>query len=42
MEKQGKLKLDEMITRYRPLDEINEAFADMTAGEAARSVLTFR
>lgn len=41
MEKQGKLKLDEMITRYRPLDEINEAFADMTAGEAARTVLTF-
>ena len=38
---QGLLKLDEMITRYRPLDEINEAFADMTAGEAARSVLTF-
>ena len=37
MEKQGKLKLHEMITRYRPLDEINEAFADMTAGEAARN-----
>ena len=41
MNKQGKLMLDEMITRYRPLDEINEAFRDMTAGEAARTVLTF-
>ena len=41
MHKQGKLKLDEMITRYRPLNEINEAFRDMTAGEAARTVLTF-
>lgn len=41
MHKQGLLKLDEMITRYRPLDEVNEAFADMTAGEAARTVLTF-
>lgn len=41
MYSQGHLKLDEMITRYRPLDEVNEAFADMNAGEAARTVLTF-
>ena len=41
MAKQGKLKLDEMITRYRPLREINQAFTDMTTGEAARTVLTF-
>ena len=38
---QGKLKLDEMITRFRPLDELNEAFADMNAGITARTVLTF-
>ncbi len=41
MHQQGKLKLNEMITRYRPLAELNEAFHDMTAGEAARTVLTF-
>jgi S-(hydroxymethyl)glutathione dehydrogenase/alcohol dehydrogenase len=37
----GKLRLDELITRYYPLDEINEAFRAMEAGEVARSVLTF-
>ena len=39
--KQGKIKLDELISRYRPLDEINEAFADMKGGKVARSVLVF-
>ena len=38
---QGKLKLDEMITKFRPLEELNEAFADMNAGVTARTVLTF-
>ncbi len=38
---QGRLKLDELITRYRPLDEINEAFDDMNKGVVARTVLTF-
>jgi S-(hydroxymethyl)glutathione dehydrogenase/alcohol dehydrogenase len=37
----GRLKLDELITRYRLLDEINEAFEDMTSGVAARTILTF-
>jgi S-(hydroxymethyl)glutathione dehydrogenase/alcohol dehydrogenase len=37
----GRLKLDELVTRYRPLDEINEAFEDMNAGVTARTVLTF-
>ena len=37
----GRLKLDELITRYRPLDEVNEAFDDMNAGITARTVLTF-
>ena len=38
----GRLKLDELITKYRPLDEINEAFDDMNRGVTARTVLTFR
>lgn len=37
----GKLKLDELITRYYKLEQINEAFADMEAGENARGVITF-
>ena len=37
----GKLKLDEMISRRRPLAEINEAFDDMRRGEVARSVILF-
>ncbi len=36
----GRLKLDELITRYRPLEEVNEAFDDMITGVAARTVLT--
>ncbi len=39
---QGKIKLDEMISRYRPLDEINEAFDDMNKGVIARTVITFQ
>ena len=39
--KQGKIKLDELISRYRPLDEINEAFNDMIQGKVARTVLLF-
>lgn len=38
---QGKIKLDELISRYRPLDEINEAFDDMIQGKVARTVLVF-
>ena len=37
----GRLKLDELITRYRPVGEINEAFEDMVKGVVARTVLTF-
>lgn len=36
---QGRLKLDELITKVRPLAEVNEAFADMEAGAVARTVL---
>ncbi len=38
---QGRLKLDELITKYRPLDEINEAFEDMVKGVTTRTILTF-
>ncbi len=39
--RQGQLHLDEMVTRRRPLSEINDAFRAMTAGEVARTVVTF-
>ncbi|MCI0438332.1 MAG: Zn-dependent alcohol dehydrogenase, partial [Chloroflexi bacterium] len=38
---QGRLKLDELITKYRPLEEINEAFEDMVKGVTTRTILTF-
>ena len=37
----GKIKLDELISRTYPLEEINEAFAAMKRGEVARAVITF-
>jgi len=39
--RQGRLLLDEMVSRRGRLDDINEAFRAMKAGEVARSVLTF-
>jgi S-(hydroxymethyl)glutathione dehydrogenase/alcohol dehydrogenase len=39
---QGRLKLDEMITRRLKLEDVNEAFRAMKAGEVARSVLMFQ
>ena len=39
--KAGRLKLDELITRYRPLQEVSEAFEDMNRGTTARTVLVF-
>ena len=38
---QGRLLLDEMITRRMRLKDINEAFRAMKAGEVARTVLMF-
>ena len=38
---QGRLKLDEMITKTGRLEDVNEAFRAMKAGEVARTVLTF-
>ena len=37
----GKLKLDDMISRRIGLEQINEAFEEMKQGEVARSVITF-
>jgi S-(hydroxymethyl)glutathione dehydrogenase/alcohol dehydrogenase len=39
--RQGRLLLDEMVSRRGKLSDINEAFRAMKAGEVARSVLTF-
>ena len=39
--RQGRLLLDEMVSRRGRLDDINEAFRAMKAGEVARTVLTF-
>jgi S-(hydroxymethyl)glutathione dehydrogenase/alcohol dehydrogenase len=39
--RQGRLQLDEMVTRRGRLEDINEAFRAMKAGEVARTVLTF-
>ncbi len=36
---QGRLKLDEMITRTGKLEDVNDAFRAMKAGEVARTVL---
>ena len=38
---EGRLKLDELITRTYPLAEINDAFEAMKRGEVARSVIKF-
>jgi Zn-dependent alcohol dehydrogenase len=35
----GRLDLEHMVTARRPLDEINDAFADMKAGHGIRTVL---
>jgi Zn-dependent alcohol dehydrogenase len=36
----GQLDLEGLITRRRPLAEINEAFADLEAGRGIRTVLS--
>ena len=38
---QGRLNLDDMISRRGKLDDVNEAFRAMKAGEVARTVLMF-
>ena len=41
MYKQGRLKLDELVTGRYPLDQINEAIAAVNRGEALRNVIIF-
>jgi NDMA-dependent alcohol dehydrogenase len=38
---EGRLKLDELVSRTYPLDEINEGFAAMRGGQVARGVIVF-
>ncbi len=38
---QGRLKLDELVTKTYRLEEINEAFASVNRGEALRNVIVF-
>ncbi len=38
---QGRLMLDEMVSKTIALDDINEGFEDMKSGNVARSVITF-
>ena len=38
---QGRLKLDELVTRTYPLEDINEAIASSLAGEALRNVVMY-
>lgn len=41
MYQQGKLRLDEMITKVYPLEDINQAFDDMVRGKNIRGVIRF-
>lgn len=41
MHRDGKLMLDELLTRTWPLDQINEAYAALERGEVARSLIVF-
>ncbi|SPM33567.1 Zn-dependent alcohol dehydrogenase [Mycobacterium rhizamassiliense] len=41
MYESGQLLLDEMITKRYALDEINEAYADLSAGQLVRGVIDF-
>ena len=38
---QGKLHLDQLISKRIKLEQINDAFADMKTGAVARSVIVF-
>lgn len=37
----GRLRLDEMVSAVISLDQINDGFAEMKAGNVARSVIAF-
>ena len=38
---QGRLKLDELVTRTYPLEEINDAISSALSGEALRNVVVY-
>ena len=38
---EGKLPLDRLISRRYPLEQLNEAYADMLGGETARGLVVF-
>jgi S-(hydroxymethyl)glutathione dehydrogenase/alcohol dehydrogenase len=40
MWKAGQLDLDALVTTRRPLEEINDAFADLEAGVGVRTALS--
>ena len=40
--KQGRLKLDELVSGRWPLTQINEAIADTKTGSAKRNVIIFK
>jgi len=37
----GELPIDRIVTRYYPLDEINQGFSDLTGGEIIKGVIVF-
>jgi len=37
----GRLKLDELVSGTMPLEQINEGFANLQAGEVARQLILF-
>ena len=39
--RQGRLKLDQLVSQRMKLEQVNEAFEDMKQGHVARSVITF-
>lgn len=41
MYRQGRLKLDEMITRRYPLEDINDGYVDMRAGRNLRGIIDY-
>jgi S-(hydroxymethyl)glutathione dehydrogenase/alcohol dehydrogenase len=38
---EGRLKIDELVSRTYKLDQINEGFAALRAGQVARGVIVF-
>ena len=41
LHRRGRLDLDSVVSRRIPLEQVNEAFAAMAAGEAVRTVVVY-